>query len=242
MEKILSKKGAGSSNGPSQIEVVDLENESTEKKTQKKEKKEKRGFFSTFTRARAQSASKKDKGNKPDDDEDTNNQNEEESNSNPTLTTSTSFESERNSKNTVNGTELGNGKTRVKSTNGGWKNIKSRLSVFVSPDGLENTDLEDGITPSEETNETPPQWMLPTLQVPSEPPVHLSPDVDGGTSLLERTLVAWELYCTELNYLRSLEILQKYFLEPLRNPNSPYFRFLSEEEIKILFPVLDELR
>ncbi len=50
----------------------------------------------------------------------------------------------------------------------------------------------------------------------------------------DRTRVAWEIYTTELTYTRSLEIILKLFVWPLRAQDSPFFGTFSDEELKIM--------
>lgn len=47
---------------------------------------------------------------------------------------------------------------------------------------------------------------------------------------------------TELTYCRSLDIISKLFIDPLRTKKSPHYALLSDEDIKVIFPVIDELK
>eukprot|EP01119_Soliformovum_irregulare_P020129 TRINITY_DN6491_c0_g1_i1.p1 TRINITY_DN6491_c0_g1~~TRINITY_DN6491_c0_g1_i1.p1 ORF type:complete len:954 (+),score=298.34 TRINITY_DN6491_c0_g1_i1:63-2924(+) len=83
--------------------------------------------------------------------------------------------------------------------------------------------------------ENVPHYKKPHIEVTLAPKIAL-PATD------ERTMVAYEIYSTENNYLYSLEVISKRFLDPLKNSASPHYNVFSAEEQRIIFPVIEELR
>lgn len=94
--------------------------------------------------------------------------------------------------------------------------------------------LWDRLFSSYEEQKPPEPYSPPAIQTPLEP--NFTIDLTD-----ERSKVTWELFTTELAYTRSLEIIVNLFLEPLRSPASPYYGVMSDDEIRDIFPVIDEL-
>lgn len=112
------------------------------------------------------------------------------------------------------------------------------LSSYNSPNAKLNnrntTSWWDRLFSSYEEPKTKENYAPPPIQTPLQPSFSIDLSLD-------RSKIVWEIYTTEMAYTRSLEIIVNLFLEPLRSPASPYCGVMTEDEIRDIFPVIDEL-